>query len=78
MEGRSWLEEGGKNIACKFIPFKSDVNFFEHLVSEIMNLQVGVYHLRPLNQRVVYTGKPRMGIKSLATDPDSFREYYSN
>lgn len=43
-------------------------NFSEQMVSEIMNLQVGVYHLRPLNDRWSMRASLGMGVFAPTTD----------
>jgi len=43
-------------------------NFSQPMVSEIMNLQLGVYHLRPLNDRWSMRASAGMGIFSPTTD----------
>lgn len=43
-------------------------NFSEQMVSEIMNLQFGVYHLRPLNNRWSMRASIGMGVFTPSTD----------
>lgn len=43
-------------------------NFTDQMVSEIMNLQVGVYHLRPLNDRWSMRASAGVGIFAASTD----------
>jgi hypothetical protein len=43
-------------------------NFTDHMVSEIMNLQVGLYHLRPLNDK--WSMRASVGVALLAPSAD--------
>ena len=43
-------------------------NFSEDMVSEIMNLQLGVYHLRPLNNKWSMRASVGMGVFTPSTD----------
>jgi hypothetical protein len=43
-------------------------NFTDHMVSEIMNLQVGLYHLRPLNNK--WSMRASVGMAVLAPSAD--------
>lgn len=43
-------------------------NFTDHMVSEIMNLQVGLYHLRPLNDK--WSMRASVGVAVLAPSAD--------
>ncbi|MDR2039680.1 MAG: DUF6268 family outer membrane beta-barrel protein [Bacteroidales bacterium] len=43
-------------------------NFTDHMVSEIMNLQVGLYHLRPLNDK--WSMRASAGVAVLAPSAD--------
>lgn len=43
-------------------------DFDENIVSEIMNLQVGIYHLRPLNEKWSMRASLGMGIFTSSTD----------
>ncbi|PRD56848.1 DUF6268 family outer membrane beta-barrel protein [Sphingobacterium gobiense] len=53
---------GGAYVSLK------NQNFSEYMVSEIMNLQLGVYHLRPLNDRWSIRASVGMGIFTSSTD----------
>ena len=43
-------------------------NFSEQMVSEIMNLQLGIYHLRPLNDKWTMRASVGMGVFTPSTD----------
>ncbi|GGG90148.1 hypothetical protein GCM10007415_25700 [Parapedobacter pyrenivorans] len=51
----------GIGFGGAYVSLKSQ-NFSQHMVSEIMNLQLGVYHLRPLNERWSLRASAGMGI----------------
>jgi hypothetical protein len=53
---------GGAYVSLK------NKNFTEPMVSEIMNIQVGVYHLRPLNDKWSMRASLGMGIFTPSTD----------
>jgi len=53
---------GGAYVSLK------NQNFSKHMVSEIMNLQLGVYHIRPLNDKWSMRASVGMGIFSSSTD----------
>lgn len=53
---------GGAYVSLK------NQNFSQHMVSEIMNLQLGVYHLRPLNERWSLRASAGMGIFTPSTN----------
>lgn len=53
---------GGAYVSLK------NQNFSERMVSEIMNLQLGVYHLRPLNDKWSLRASVGMGIFMPSTD----------
>ena len=53
---------GGAYVSLK------NQNFSERMVSEIMNLQLGVYHLRPLNDKWSFRASVGMGIFMPSTD----------
>jgi hypothetical protein len=53
---------GGAYVSLK------NQNFAEHMVSEIMNLQLGVYHLRPLNERWSVRASVGIGVFTPSTD----------
>lgn len=53
---------GGSYVSLK------NQNFSEYMVSEIMNIQMGVYHLRPLNDRWSLRASVGMGVFSPSTD----------
>src|SRR5690606_41151117 len=49
-------------------------NFSEYMVSEIMNLQLGVYHLRPLNDKWSMRASVGMGVFTPSTDFSKIRD----
>src|SRR5690606_32280650 len=53
---------GGAYVSLK------NQNFSERMVSEIMNLQLGVYHLRPLNDKWSFRANVEMGNLMRSTD----------
>ncbi|MDQ0967693.1 hypothetical protein QFZ20_003096 [Flavobacterium sp. W4I14] len=53
---------GGAYVSLK------NQHFAEHMVSEIMNLQLGVYHLRPLNERWSVRASLGIGVFTPSTD----------
>ena len=57
----------GVGFGGSYVSLKNQ-NFSEHMVSEIMNLQVGVYHLRPLNDKWSMRASVGMGIFTPSTD----------
>lgn len=57
----------GVGFGGSYVSLKNQ-NFSEHMVSEIMNLQVGVYHLRPLNDRWSMRASVGMGVFTPSTD----------
>jgi len=48
-------------------------NFTDDMVSEIMNLQIGVYHLRPLNDKWSVRASLGMGVFAPSTDLSKIR-----
>ncbi len=48
-------------------------NFTENIVSEIMNLQLGIYHLRPLNEKWSMRANVGMGVFTPSTDFSKIR-----
>ncbi len=57
----------GIGLGGSYVSLKNQ-NFSEHMVSEIMNLQWGVYHLRPLNDKWSLRASVGMGIFTPSTD----------
>lgn len=57
----------GLGFGGAYVSLKNQ-NFSEQMVSEIMNLQLGVYHLRPLNDRWSMRASLGAGIFSPTTD----------
>ncbi|MGH2623050.1 MAG: DUF6268 family outer membrane beta-barrel protein [Sphingobacterium sp.] len=57
----------GVGISGSYVSLKNQ-NFSETMVSEIMNAQIGVYHLRPLNDRWSLRASVGMGIFAPTTD----------
>lgn len=57
----------GIGLGGAYVSMKNQ-NFSEDMVSEIMNLQVGVYHLRPLNDRWSMRASLGVGIFTPSTD----------
>lgn len=57
----------GIGLGGSYVSLKNQ-NFSEQMVSEIMNLQVGVYHLRPLNEKWSLRASLGMGVFSPSTD----------
>lgn len=57
----------GISFSGAYVSMKNQ-NFSEHMVAEIMNLQVGVYHLRPLNGRWSMRASLGMGVFAPTTD----------
>lgn len=57
----------GVGFGGAYVSLKNQ-NFPEHMVSEIMNLQVGVYHLRPLNDRWSMRASLGIGVFAPTTD----------
>ena len=53
---------GGAYVSLK------NQNFSEHMVSEIMNVQLGVYHIRPLNEKWSMRASAGIGIFTPSTD----------
>ena len=51
-------------------------NFTDHMVSEIMNLQVGLYHLRPLNDK--WSMRASAGVAVLAPSADFSKIRFKN
>jgi len=57
----------GVGFGGSYVSLKNQ-NFADQMVSEIMNVQLGVYHLRPLNDRWSLRASVGMGIFSPTTD----------
>lgn len=57
----------GVGFGGSYVSLKNQ-NFSDQMVSEIMNVQLGVYHLRPLNDRWSLRASVGMGIFSPTTD----------
>src|SRR5690606_36440135 len=57
----------GIGFGGSYASFKNQ-NFSDHMVSEIMNLQIGVYHLRPLNDRWSMRVSVGTGVFTPSTD----------
>jgi len=57
----------GVGISGSYVSLKNQ-NFAEPMVSEIINAQIGVYHLRPLNERWSLRGSIGMGIFAPSSD----------
>ncbi|WP_400260958.1 DUF6268 family outer membrane beta-barrel protein [Sphingobacterium sp. SG20118] len=57
----------GIGLGGAYVSLKNQ-NFSEQMVSEIMNLQVGIYHLRPLNEKWSLRASLGMGVFSPSTD----------
>lgn len=57
----------GVGLGGSYVSLKNK-NFSEQMVSEIMNLQVGIYHLRPLNERWSMRASVGMGVFTPSTD----------
>lgn len=61
MNGNNRPTAWGFGIGGAYVSLKNQ-NFSQHMVSEIMNLQLGVYHLRPLNDKWSLRASAGMGI----------------
>lgn len=57
----------GVGVGGSYVSLKNQ-NFSDDMVSEIMNLQVGAYHLRPLNDRWSIRASLGVGIFTPSTD----------
>lgn len=57
----------GVGLGGAYVSLKNK-NFRDDMVSEIMNLQLGIYHLRPLNDRWSMRASVGMGIFTPSTD----------
>lgn len=57
----------GVGFGGAYVSMKNQ-NFSEQMVSEIMNMQLGVYHLRPLNDRWSLRASVGMGVFTPSTD----------
>lgn len=57
----------GVGFGGAYVSMKNQ-NFSEPMVSEIMNMQLGVYHLRPLNDRWSLRASVGMGVFTPSTD----------
>lgn len=57
----------GVGLGGAYVSLKNK-NFADDMVSEIMNLQLGVYHLRPLNERWSLRASVGLGIFTPSTD----------
>lgn len=57
----------GIGLGGAYVSLKNQ-NFSEQMVSEIMNLQVGIYHLRPLNEKWSLRASLGMGVFSPSND----------
>lgn len=57
----------GIGLGGAYVSLKSQ-NLSEYMVSEIMNLQLGVYHLRPLNDKWSMRASVGMGVFTPSTD----------
>ena len=57
----------GIGLGGSYVSLKNQ-NFSDQMVSEIMNFQVGIYHLRPLNDRWSMRASLGMGVFTPSTD----------
>ncbi|MBE8720922.1 DUF6268 family outer membrane beta-barrel protein [Sphingobacterium pedocola] len=57
----------GVGFGGSYVSLKNQ-NFSEHMVSEIMNLQLGVYHLRPLNDKWSMRASVGIGVFTPSVD----------
>jgi len=57
----------GVGLGAAYVSLKNR-NFSEHRVSEIVNLQLGVYHLRPLNDKWSMRASVGVGVFTPTTD----------
>jgi len=57
----------GIGLGGSYVSLKNQ-NFSEQMVSEIMNFQVGIYHLRPLNDKWSMRASLGMGVFTPSTD----------
>ncbi|MBK1439267.1 histidine kinase [Parapedobacter sp. ISTM3] len=57
----------GLGLGGAYVSLKNQ-NFSEYMVSEIMNLHLGVYHLRPLNDKWSMRASVGMGVFTPSTD----------
>ena len=57
----------GVGLGGAYVSLKNE-NFAEQMVSEIMNLQFGIYHLRPLNDKWTIRASVGMGVFLPSTD----------
>lgn len=62
----------GVGFGGAYVSLKNQ-NFSEYMVSEIMNLQLGIYHLRPLNDRWSIRASVGMGVFTPSTDFSKIR-----
>ncbi len=62
----------GIGLGGAYVSLKNQ-HFSEHMVSEIMNVQVGLYHLRPLNDRWSMRASAGIGLFTQSTDLSRIR-----
>ncbi|TCC87431.1 DUF6268 family outer membrane beta-barrel protein [Pedobacter hiemivivus] len=67
MNGNNRPTAWGVGLGGAYVSLKNK-DFRDDMVSEIMNLQLGVYHLRPLNDRWSMRASVGMGIFTPSTD----------